>query len=41
MEATPSAVLMTVGHSEHSVTVIAEIRNDFSNIGSLADVDAR
>ena len=33
MEATPSDVLMSVGHSEHSVTVMAETRNDFSNIG--------
>src|SRR5688572_24229773 len=34
MELTPTPVLMSVGHSEHSVTVIAEIRNDFSKIGS-------
>src|SRR5688500_6381080 len=34
MELTPRPVLMSVGHSEHSVTVMAEIRNDFSNIGS-------
>ena len=34
-EATPSAVLISVGHREHSVTVIDEIRNDFSNIGSV------
>ena len=25
---------MTVGHSEHSVTVTAELMNDLSNIGS-------
>ena len=40
MEATPSAVLMIVGHSEHSVTVMAEIRKDFSNIGSFVTYTA-
>ena len=33
--ATPSAVLISVGHSEQSVTVIAEITNDFWNSGSV------
>ncbi len=32
-EVTPMAVLISVVHSEHSVTVMAEIRNDFWNIG--------
>ncbi len=32
---TPTAVLISVGHSEHSVTVIAEVRNDFSNQESV------
>ena len=31
---------MTVGHSEHSVTVIAELMNDFSNIGSAVTYTA-
>ena len=35
IEATPTAVLINVGHSEHSVTVMAETRNDFGNSGSL------
>ena len=30
---TPTAVLMMVGHRQHSVTVIAEFRNDFENQG--------
>src|SRR5688500_1939481 len=34
MDATPTAVLMTVGHSEHNVTVTAELMNDLSNMGS-------
>src|SRR6476660_5969274 len=34
MEATPTAVLMTVVQSEHSVTVTAELMNDFSKNGS-------
>src|SRR4051812_42518884 len=33
IEPTPTAVLMTVGHSEHSVTVTAELMNDLSNSG--------
>ena len=35
MEPTPSAVLITVGHSEHSVTVIAE----FTKEGVLVAMD--
>ena len=31
---------MTVGHSEHSVTVIAELMNDLSNIGSAVTYTA-
>ncbi len=31
MEATPTAVLISVGHSEHRLTVIAEVMKDFSN----------
>ncbi len=31
IEATPSAVLISVGHSEQSVTVIAEMTSDFGN----------
>ena len=34
IEETPTAVLISVGHSEHSVTVIAEFRNDLPNNGS-------
>src|SRR5690606_950808 len=34
MLATPSAVLISAGQSEHSITVIAELTNDFGNIGS-------
>ena len=34
MLATPSAVLISAGHSEHSVTVIAGVQNDFGNSGS-------
>jgi hypothetical protein len=34
MDDTPTAVLMTVGHNEQRVTVIAEFKNDFGNIGS-------
>ena len=41
MEATPSAVLISVGQSEHSVTVIAEITNDFWNSGRSRHVHAR
>ena len=33
--ATPSAVLISVGHSEHRVTVMAELRNDLENMPSL------
>ncbi|OIQ72710.1 hypothetical protein GALL_456580 [mine drainage metagenome] len=33
-DVTPMAVLISVGHSEHRVTVIAETRKDFSNSGS-------
>ena len=40
MDATPTAVLMTVGHSEHSVTVTAELMNDLSNIGSAVTYTA-
>ena len=35
---TPTAVLISVGHNEHSVTVIAEVRNDFSNQASSPPV---
>jgi hypothetical protein len=35
MLATPSDVLMSAGHSEHNVTVIAELTNDFCSNGSL------
>ena len=35
IEDTPSAVLISVGHSEHRVTVMAETRKDFENIPSL------
>ena len=35
MELTPSAVLISVGHSEQSVTVIAELRKLFENMPSL------
>ena len=35
MDATPSAVSISVGQSEHSVTVMAEIRKDLENIPSL------
>ncbi len=31
IEATPSAVLISVGHNEHKVTVMAEIRKDLLN----------
>ncbi len=41
IEVTPSAVLISVGHSEHSVTVIAEIRSDFWNIGSALTYTAQ
>src|SRR5262249_27499795 len=34
MLATPSAVLINAGQSEHSVTVMAEFTNDFWNSGS-------
>src|SRR6185503_9373306 len=34
IEATRTAVLMTVAHNEHSVTVTAELMKDFSNNGS-------
>src|SRR6186713_2627353 len=34
MDATPTAVLMTVVHNEHNITVIAEFTNDFSKNGS-------
>ena len=40
IDATPTAVLMTVGHSEHSVTVTAELMNDLSNIGSAVTYTA-
>ena len=40
MDATPMAVLISVGHRQHSVTVIAEVINDFSNIGSLVTYTA-
>ncbi len=39
MDATPTAVLISVGHSEHSVTVIAEIRKDFCEHRVGADVE--
>ena len=32
---TPTGVLNTVGHRQHRVTVMAELRKDFSNMGSL------
>ncbi len=35
MEATPSAVLMSVGQSEQSVTVMADTRNDLEKRPSL------
>src|SRR5215471_19722935 len=35
IEATPSVVLIMVGQSEHSATVIDEMRNDLGNSGSL------
>ena len=35
IEDTPSDVLIKVGHSEHSVTVMAETRNDLENMPSL------
>ena len=31
IDETPTAVLISVGQSEHSVTVMAEVINDFSN----------
>ena len=34
IDETPCAVLMTVGHSEQSATVSAEVMNDFSSSGS-------
>ena len=40
MEDTPTAVLIRVGHSEHSVTVMAEVRNAFSNQRIVGDVEA-
>ncbi len=40
IDATPTAVLMTVVHSEHSVTVMAELMNDFSKNGSAETYSA-
>ena len=40
IEETPYAVLINVGHSEHSVTVIADTRKDFSNNPSLVTCTA-
>src|SRR5687768_15868329 len=40
MDATPTAVLMMVGHNEHSVTVMAEIRKAFSKRGSAVTYTA-
>jgi len=34
MLATPTAVLISVGHSEHSMTVIAEMTKLFASMGS-------
>ncbi len=34
MPATPTVVLITVGHRQQSATVKADVRKDFSNIGS-------
>ena len=39
MEATPSAVLMSVGQSEHSVTVIADLRLDAARADWLHYLD--
>src|SRR5689334_13347752 len=40
IDATPTAVLITVVHSEHSVTVIAELMNDFSKNGLVETYNA-
>ena len=40
MEDTPTVVLIMVGHMQHKVTVIAEVRNDFENTGSLVTYTA-
>ena len=32
--ATPTAVLITVGHRQHSITVTMEVMNDFGTNGS-------
>src|SRR3954468_392079 len=40
IDATPTAVLITVVHSEHSVTVIAELMKDFSKNGSAETYSA-
>jgi hypothetical protein len=37
MEPTPTAVLITVGHNEHNVTVTAELMKDLSNSGSAVE----
>ena len=34
MPATPTVVLITVGHRQHSATVKAEVRKDLANNGS-------
>ncbi|MNV58679.1 hypothetical protein D3C71_1510660 [compost metagenome] len=34
MLATPTVVLITVGHRQHSATVMAEVRKDLANSGS-------
>ena len=39
IEATPMAVLISVGHSEHKVTVIADTKNDFGNSGSCGHIE--
>ncbi|MNE73660.1 hypothetical protein D3C80_1696830 [compost metagenome] len=35
MLATPTVVLITVGHRQHSATVSAEVTKDLANSGSL------
>ena len=40
MLATPSEVLMSAGHREHRVTVMAEFTNDFGSHGSVLTYSA-
>src|SRR4029078_3286485 len=40
IEATPTAVLMTVVHSEHNITVMAELTKDFSKNGAAETYSA-